>query len=603
MNVPEGYNERLNKLLDEANSVKFNNPQKALENANFVYVQSLKTSDSKLEAKSLYFIGLCNELLSNYPEAMKYLTESIKLANTIGEKKVVADALNCVGIIHDNLNNYSKSLKTYLRALKIYEELNLQKNIGIILSNIGLIYTNINDYKNALKYYSQALDIAEELDDEESLLITNINLGLTHKLLGNYKDSQKFLNDSIEIAVKKNDLRRKSIAMDLLADVKTALNDFNGARFNYIESLKIKNELSDKRGIAAALSILGELDLMENNLGDAKSRLNKSLEIFEELRIKKSIFQIHQMLSKIHEKENNIEKAYEHLKLSHKTELEYMKEESEATAKNIAAQLEIEQAQQEAEIQRLRNIELAKALNEVKKLNISLKELNDEKNEFMAIAVHDLKNPLQSILSSARILIRSAEISEKETEELTANIINQTDRMFGLIKKLLDHNAIEEGNIKIKDSFVKPSDLSEELVSNFKDLASRKELNLIYEEKCKDNEIYTDKDILYEILENLLSNAIKFSPKGKNVFVKSFTHNNKINFEIMDEGPGFTERDKEKMFTKFSRLSAKPTGDEHSTGLGLSIVKRLAEIIGAEITFETEKGKGAKFKVALPLKV
>ncbi|MCI0715619.1 MAG: tetratricopeptide repeat-containing sensor histidine kinase [Chlorobi bacterium] len=599
MNVSEGYIERLNKLLDDSNHIKFSNPQKALDNANFVYVRSLKAKNQRLEAKSLFFIGLCNELLSNYPEAMKNLSEAIKLASEIGEKKIVADSLNCAGIIHDNLNNYSKSLKTYLRALKIYEDLNLNKNAGIILSNIGLIYSNINDYKNALKYYSQALDIAEELGDEESLLITNINLGHTHKLLGNYRDSQRFLNDAIEIAVRKNDLRRKSIALDLIADVNAALNDLTGARNSYNESLKIKSELNDSKGIAAALYILGELDIRENRLDDAKEKLNKSLLIFEELKHKKPIYQLHRLLSKIYEKEKSTEKALEHYKLSHEKELEFITEESEALAKNIEAQLEIEQVQQEAEIQRLRNIELAKALDEVKKLNISLKELNDEKNEFMAIAVHDLKNPLQSILSSVRILKKTGELHEEGKEELVTNILSQTSRMFGLIKKLLDHNAIEERKIKIKKTSFDAGDLTGELVNNFKSEADKKELELVYEENPLNRELYTDREILYEILENLLSNAVKFSPKGKKIFFKTSSLNDIVNFEISDEGPGFTEKDREKIFTKFARLSAKPTGEEHSTGLGLSIVKRLSELIGAEVDMQSEEGKGAKFTVSV----
>jgi signal transduction histidine kinase len=599
MNLPEGYSERLNQLLEESNSIKFSNPQKALENANFVYVQSLKTSDSKLEAKSLFFIGLCNELLSNYPEAVKYLWEAIKLSSSIGEKKITADALNCVGIIHDNLNNYSKSLKIYFRALKIYEELKLEKNAGIILSNIGLIYTNINDYKNALKYYLQALDIAEELNDEESLLISNINLGLTHKLLGNYTDSENFLDDAVKIAERKNDLKRKSIALELMADAKAETGDYSGARNKYSESLMIKSELKDALGSASVLIILAEIDFKENKTQDAKENLFKALEIFEEQKNKKQIYRIHRMFSLIYEKENDIVRAYKHFKLSHEKEMEYIMEESEEKAENIRAQQEIEQVQQESEIQRLRNVELAKALDEVKQLNISLKELNNEKNEFMSIAVHDLKNPLQSILSSARLLKKSVELPESETGELTSNIISQTGRMFALIKKLLDHNAIEEGNIKIKKTAFLTGELCAELINNFKEQAESKEIKLFYENRAENLELFADRDILYEILQNLLSNAVKFSPKGRNIYLLASVSSGRINFQIKDEGPGFTEKDREKIFTKFARLSAKPTGGENSTGLGLSIVKKLAEFIGAEIKFDSAVNEGTEFIISL----
>jgi signal transduction histidine kinase len=219
----------------------------------------------------------------------------------------------------------------------------------------------------------------------------------------------------------------------------------------------------------------------------------------------------------------------------------------------------------------------------------------------MAIAVHDLKNPLQNILSTARMLRRSKELPETEKEFFTSNIISQTDRMFNLIKKLLDHNAIEQGKMKIINSTFRVNDVCMGLLANFKDEAVSKELAIEYQENPLNEEIHTDKEILYEILQNLLSNAVKFSPRGKTITLRSLTEDDQLKYEITDEGPGFTDSDRQKMFTKFARLSAKPTGDEHSTGLGLSIVKKLCELIGADVTLETTENIGSKFVISLPI--
>src|ERR1044072_2554355 len=117
------YTTPIFKMLDEANLIKFNEPNKALEISNSAYLKSLKTGDEKAELYSLYLIGVCNELLSNYPEAMKHLSEAIKLSTLLGDKKKIADSLNTIGIIHDNLGNYANALKTYFKALKLYEEI------------------------------------------------------------------------------------------------------------------------------------------------------------------------------------------------------------------------------------------------------------------------------------------------------------------------------------------------------------------------------------------------------------------------------------------------------------------------------------------------
>jgi signal transduction histidine kinase len=320
----------------------------------------------------------------------------------------------------------------------------------------------------------------------------------------------RFLKDALEIAHSKNDLRRKSISIDLIADIKSVEGDRSGARADYFESLKLKTELGDRKGIANTFSIIGELDYLENNLEEAKHNIYESLKIFEELQIKKSVFTCYHLLSKIYEKQDQLERSFEYFKIAHDKEIEYMNEEAEAKAKNIATQLEIEQAQKEAEIQRLKNIELANALDEVKMLNVSMNELNNEKNEFMAIAVHDLKNPLQTILSTARVIKRSPNRSESELNEFTANIISQTDRMFNLIKKLLDHNSLEQGTIKFKNTAFDVSEVCTEIVKNFTDQAEKKNLRMIYEENSENEVLYTDKEILYEILQNLVSNSIKF---------------------------------------------------------------------------------------------
>lgn len=596
-----GYNNELLEKLDEAHKLRFNDPQKALDIANYVYIQSLKSADDSLEAKSLYEMGLCFELSASYSQAMKCLTEAIKIANSLGDMNVMADSLVCIGVIHDKLNNYSNSLKVYLRALQLYETLKDKKKKAIVLSNIGLIYTNIKDYKSALRFYSQALDLAEDENDDESLLVTNINIGLTHQKLGNLKDASEFLQDAVELAEAIGDKHRKSIALDVIGEIQINKNELSKAYESLNESLEIKKELNDKRGIAKIYTFLGQVHLAENQFEDAKYSFLESLLIAEAIGLKPLIYQSHKYLSEIYERQNNSAKALDHLKTAYQKELEHLKDESELKARNIATQIEIEQAQKEAELERLKNVELGKALNEVKQLNVALKELNDEKNEFMAFAVHDLKNPLQNILSTANVMKKTDLSAKEQIAEFTDNIIQQTNRMFGLIKEFLDHNAIEQGNIQTRRSLFSAKALCDELIKNFKDQASKKEINLIFENNSSDTVINTDKVILYEILQNLLSNAIKFSPKNKDVTLLTAHDESSLSIEVIDEGPGFTDKDKEKMFTKFARLSAKPTGKEHSTGLGLSIVKRLADFINAKLDFESTPGKGARFIVKIPL--
>jgi signal transduction histidine kinase len=109
--------------------------------------------------------------------------------------------------------------------------------------------------------------------------------------------------------------------------------------------------------------------------------------------------------------------------------------------------------------------------------------------------------------------------------------------------------------------------------------------------------VLADKNYVEQVLENLVSNAIKFSPFERTVFINLTSQNGKAISEVKDQGPGLSEDDKKKLFGKYQKLSAKPTGNEISTGLGLSIVKKFVEAMNGAIWCESELGKGASFFV------
>lgn len=594
-----GVQENIFRIIDEATELRLSSPAKSLEKAQLAYLTSIKSGDRRAESYSLYLMGACYELLSNYPEAMKCLSESIKLSSSIGDKKKMADGLNTIGIINDNLGNYANALKTYFKSLKIYDELGEQNSKAIVQSNIGLVYTNIRDYVNALKFYSAANETALKLDDNESMLVNSINIGLTYRILKDYEKAGEYFSRAYEIAERSGDKLRKSIIFVELADIEIIKGSISSGFEYYKRALELKYELNDQKGIAGILNVIGEFQLRDGQTDEAKSCYLAALEIAEKLGLSRLEYELHSRLSEISEKQADYRQALYHNRMAQKREMEYLHEESDLKAKNLAIQHEVEQAQKEAEIQKLRNVELAQALEDVKKLNLNLKELNEEKNEFMAVAVHDLKNPLQNILSTARVLKSTKEPEAELINEFTSNIIFQTDRMFGLIKKLLDHNAIEQGNIRIRNSVFRADSICREVINNHVEKASEKNIRINFDDNSSGASLNTDYDILIQILDNLFSNALKFSPFGKNVYLKCSAEENDIIFSVIDEGPGFTEDDKLKMYTKFARLSAKPTGHEHSTGLGLSIVRKLSELIGANIHFDNNPKGGAIFTLKL----
>ncbi len=239
--------------------------------------------------------------------------------------------------------------------------------------------------------------------------------------------------------------------------------------------------------------------------------------------------------------------------------------------------------------------------NQLTAVNQSLLELNQEKNEFMGIAAHDLKSPLTGIILAIDMLERyNDRMTLDQRIKKFQDVRHTAQRMTAIITNLLDINAIETGKFNFALSSFNFSEAVKKTVDDYRERASVKNIVLNFSTGNDHADAFADPNATIEILDNLISNAVKYSPHNKNVFVQVVASEHAVRCEVRDEGPGLSEEDQSKLFGKFTRLSAKPTGGEHSTGLGLSIVKKLAETMRGNVWCESTLGRGATFVIELP---
>ena len=252
---------------------------------------------------------------------------------------------------------------------------------------------------------------------------------------------------------------------------------------------------------------------------------------------------------------------------------------------------------QEELAQKNRKIEKQKEEIEVK--NAELINLNEEKNHLISIVAHDIRNPLSSASTFASLLKSEEEELNEEHKEYVTHLERSLARMTDLVTRILDVKAIESKYLNLKLAKFNVQEEMEDILAQFGERAEAK--NITIEKETVDFEVLLDPGLFRQIAENLITNAIKFSPSDRKIWVRIHdTNEDEFHMEVQDEGPGFSEKDKEKLFGRFQQLSAKPTGGESSTGLGLSIVKKFTESLKGEIVVESESGKGAKFTVRLP---
>ena len=235
----------------------------------------------------------------------------------------------------------------------------------------------------------------------------------------------------------------------------------------------------------------------------------------------------------------------------------------------------------------------------LKRAREQLRGLAEDKDELLGLLTHDLGNDLAGLHMNAVALERQLSTIPAPCMPLVVNIVRSTELMTAFVQEFLVNQSAERIQVQAE-----PLDIRTVLktaVTRHAIVAEAKRITLLVELPEHPIHAHADQEGLPRVLDNLLSNAIKFSPSGSCVTLTAglgpleWTH-----FSVRDEGPGFTLEDQEKMFRRYGRLSARPTAGEHSTGLGLSIVKRLVESMNGIITLESKEGVGACFTVRLP---
>jgi two-component system sensor histidine kinase/response regulator len=231
-----------------------------------------------------------------------------------------------------------------------------------------------------------------------------------------------------------------------------------------------------------------------------------------------------------------------------------------------------------------------------------LRKLAEDKDELLGILAHDLKSQLGGMEMSAELLREQLErrgIADGRTSQLAENISRTSAQLLAFVKEFLANAAADHG-ISPRLVPVDVSNAAASAIEKIREAARRKKLQIQSSLKAKETMAVADVAALDQVLDNLLSNAVKFSPLEKRIHVSVESADAHVDCRIQDEGPGFTEEDRVRMFRRYARLSARPTNGEPSTGLGLSIVRKLVRAMNGELLCESNPGHGAAFIVRLP---
>lgn len=246
----------------------------------------------------------------------------------------------------------------------------------------------------------------------------------------------------------------------------------------------------------------------------------------------------------------------------------------------------------------------SKTLIRLKNLTSANKVLEEAiylKNRFIEMYIHDLKNPLTSIIALSDMLSQDDTIA-RNNQDVVNIITHSSQLMLKLVEKLLLSSRIESGKVTlVKESLNINDILQEAIIDNERSAVLKEQTITFYPETESPPIVFADRLKLRQVIENLISNAIKYSPYRSKIEIKVERNVTYVRFMVKDFGQGLSEEDKANVFHRFNRLSALPTGGESSSGIGLSIAKDLVELHNGKIWVESNLDEGSCFTVELPV--
>jgi len=539
-------------------------------------------------ARVTHNIAIVYRLLADYPRSLEYSMQAVIANEELGMKENAARATGHIGSVYKALGDYPRALQYYGKALSSFVELGMKAEVALVTGNIGTVYQFLGDYPQALDAYSKALVVHQELGMRAAVARINGHIGSVYAELADYTLALEYFSKALQAHQQLDNKALVAIVNGYIGLSYYKNADYARALEYYTIALRAHEALGMKAEHAAIVGHLGSLYANTHYTGcnsdHAETLILQAITMNEELGTKQSLYEQHSALADLYHSQNRWEDAWNHKAIYYKLKEEVQSEE----AKKQASKLEYERKEAEREkllaTERARREEREKVIDELTVLNSSLHEANRQKNEVIAIVAHDLKNPLAAILLCSETLDKYySYLTKEDIQDKMSKIKLTAERMNLIILKLLDIQKLESG----KAAFIlQPTDVTAVIhfiLDDYQDIAEKKNITINTTFAGGTLSAISEQTALQEVVDNLVSNAIKYSHPGTHIYVRADANEQTIRISIQDQGPGLTDDDKKKLFGQFTRLSAKPTGGENSTGLGLSIVKRLVEMMSGRI--------------------
>lgn len=566
--------------------------------------------------KILNGLALDYTFLAEYDKALQYNFESLIVREAEGDQAAISIALNNIGLVYFKLHDYDNALKYYERTLNIRLELKDTIYLHRTYLNIGLCYLHTKRFQDAKEATLQALSLCGDHCDDEILMMGEFGLGESSYWLGDLTDARNHLIKSLEIARRNNDQRWQAENLVYLGVVAFASKEYDLAVEHYSKADTLARNGSYNQLL---IDVYKHFSILYNTTGDYKNAAlyqNKYIQLSDSLIGQELVKNISKIQASFEERENIATIADKDFRLNQQRKLNIawvviafmagllvlVLQFGNRNIKRVNAKLseakeviQLQNAELENKNREL-DIEVDKKTIDLARVNQSLKQVNDELDNFIYKTSHDIRGPLASLKGMCNVALM--DVKDPLALEYLRKLDATAERLNSILTRLVIINQINNSKISIEPIDFKAIVAEVLMLEKKKGLPPDLKITTFIDPQAT---IDSDKELVRIVLENLIDNAIKFYNDSERVdsFMNvhiSRVENGNVKVRVIDNGIGISESSPGKLFQMFSRASER----SETGGIGLYITKTAVEKIGGKIGLLTTPEGYTEFYVILP---
>ncbi len=541
--------------------------------------------------------------LGMFDKCRIYSEKALQIAeNSLKNRSLLPYLYYALGYSYYHVGMYEKSLKILFdqESLPIRKNSMQYKGLGYMVT--GLSYAKMKDFEKAMQYFHRSMDIGISIKNRYVIAraYNGIYIGFSEQ--GLFSKGIEPLEQGLAISEEISDDELMSVFHNNLGYTYRQLKQYHTSLEYLFKCLYLREMTGNVYGLAVVLYNVGYVYFCLKDTAKALDYYEKAL-AYAHMAADCSILElIYHGFADLYEVSGDIQKALEYYKrYSENHEQVYNNERARKFAE-LQASYELEKKDREAEIYRLKNIELVDVYTKMEQQNKELYNTNQSKDYILNIVSHDLKNSVGAIVS---IMDMIPQQQDPIVKRCLSMISGSAEKSLDLVKSILTASKIELEDFKLDLSPFVMQHFFAEHHEHLRLMAGAKNLNFTLSMPARAVLCAINPGRFWEIISNIFSNAVKFTQKNGHISITgritSTKKNSYFTITTTDTGIGIAKHNLPQIFDKFTPARRTGTDGEPTTGLGLSIVKRLVTLHHGALIVKSEENVGTKVIVKIPL--